>query len=401
MPPVNVQDSAHSDTRLSACARALRMSRPGLLGNLIGVWSRVTEVGSAVMRANQVAAALHRRVELVVAALVDAELALELEGGLLDLEPLRSIYGDYEWYLESQGRPASGGRARATAAQREGGRFVAREWNRELPDALAGLGGTAHIADLAEAVGSQPKTIRPHLRLLVDGGTLVDLGHGRFTTGAGASADQRPVPEPGPAPVPAPTSATSTTAISPAIAHESIAAQARANARDQRRPAPDTGAGTSADQRPTPALVPAPPTAAAPAYERCERLYRFWLAVVAESKAKVRDPGPLAGHDQVLRAVNTAMLAGASEEDLRRGLELLGVQCRARLDAGIPDPWWPLQYAWTPEVLKRAMDCQDEATARERALRLSRGSGSGGRRGGTGGVRTAPNEHYETKDVPV
>ena len=226
MPPVNVQDSALTDPRLTAAARALKISRWALFGQLICVWSRVTQRGSAVMPVAQVAAAIGRSAEKTVDALVDAELAELTMLGNLDLELMRSLYGDFEWYSEERGRASAGGKKRAATADRDGGKFVARDWALEIPRALENRGGRAHIEQLAEQLGTQRKTIRANLSQC-DG--VVDIGDGWLAletttdqrppapeTSDGTSARQRPVTDTAPAPASATSAIATATAMSTA-----------------------------------------------------------------------------------------------------------------------------------------------------------------------------------------
>src|SRR5690606_14475381 len=102
------------------------------------------------------------------------------------------------------------GRARAAGAQREGGRFVARDWDTEVTAALLDAPAGRHIDELVEAIGTTRKTLRQHLRRLVATDKLVSCGAGMYALPASAghqrptstppAPHQRPVPEPAPAP---------------------------------------------------------------------------------------------------------------------------------------------------------------------------------------------------------
>lgn len=131
------------------------------------------------------------------------------------------------------------------------------------------------------------------------------------------------------------------------------------------------------------------------------RLYERHRAVVARHAPAraVRDLGSMAVLHTIREAVQHPLLRDQPPEELERALDLLGVQCQAKADAGEDDPWWLLRNAWSPRVLVDALAMPDERTARTRATRGR--SGPRGRGAPRPGSRTAAQEDYTTEDLPV
>jgi hypothetical protein len=103
-------------------------------------------------------------------------------------------------------------------------------------------------------------------------------------------------------------------------------------------------------------------------------LYEKHVAVVAS--VAPRGAVKLLGAVNVLHKIRECLNHPAIREQepaaIERALELLGVQAKAKADAGEADPWWLLENAWSPGVLEKALACRDEDTARQRAVRRSR-----------------------------
>jgi hypothetical protein len=128
------------------------------------------------------------------------------------------------------------------------------------------------------------------------------------------------------------------------------------------------------------------------------RLYRYWRAVSdrCAPAGSVRDPGEMAGRDRVLRALNHPELRKVSAERIEKALDVVGIQCEEKAKAGDADPWSLLASAWSPGVLVAALECPDEKTARQRAVRRSQGKPSPGSRPG---VKTGPNASYRDRGI--
>jgi hypothetical protein len=147
--------------------------------------------------------------------------------------------------------------------------------------------------------------------------------------------------------------------------------------------------GTAQFAPPVPVPVPVPPNLSPPAPAGAHaygpepkpdaatgtglytRLYEQHRAVVDRHApaGAVRDLGPIAVLHTIREAVQHPLLRDQSPEELERALDLLGVQCQAKADAGEDDPWWLLRSAWQPRVLADAIAMPDVATAKTRATR--------------------------------
>lgn len=97
MARIIVNDSIHSDLRLTLAARKLGISRDRLVVSLMRVWFLVTEWPSTHVRVGILIAALRCRPERTIAVLVDTGLAFEVEdSGALDIAPLRAFFSDLQ-----------------------------------------------------------------------------------------------------------------------------------------------------------------------------------------------------------------------------------------------------------------------------------------------------------------
>ncbi len=428
MPAVNILEGTFDDPRIGLCARTLRMSQPAMLVKLARVWSYVTRVGNAILEAAEVALIVGKHLDAVSDALVQHRLATRTDDHeLLDLGPMRELYGDYEWYREEQGRATAGGRKRAATAERDSGRFTARDWRTEIPQALAQLGGRAHITDLAEALHCQRKTIRHHLQHAINDGIVIDLSSGMFALPeqvepvpaphqrpAPAShqrpapaSHQRPVPAPHQRPAPAPadpehqrptSSGTSATSAMPMSTSHSTSRETKAqsqthahasspSAADQSRSpvdcerSSDTKANTGPQTEATADSSTASSRATPSVAERSQALYQAWRQIIADIEAErgtihVRDPGPMAGPYRANEALSHPELAALSDRQVKHGLALLAEECKAKADAGEEDPWRLLESAWSPRVLRRALDAGTPERARKRAVKHPRANGN-------------------------
>jgi hypothetical protein len=103
-------------------------------------------------------------------------------------------------------------------------------------------------------------------------------------------------------------------------------------------------------------------------------LYVHWQIVVDRHApaGAVKDPGSMAVLHVIREALHHPLLRQCSPEELERALDLLGIQCQAKADAGEDDPWSLLRNAWHPRVLADALAMPDEETARVRATKRSR-----------------------------
>jgi hypothetical protein len=294
MAAVLVQDSAYTDPRLTACARALRMSRPALLVAVMQLWSRVQAQGHARLRVELVAGAMGKRPPAVSAAFGLYELAVA-DGDVIDLSPLEDLFGDV---------------AAVAAAPSEHGTIREREREKKRRQ-------------------RERQRDNHELSLGTDGGQTGDNG-----------GDSRGhVPGTTPSPFSPPTTPPNTP--SPKIPPP------RAHLRDLGQ----TDAGSGLGQ-----------------YTRLYEKHRAVVAAIAPAGAV-----KLLGAVNVLHAsrecLNHPSIREQGQAEIERALELLGVQAKAKADAGETDPWWLLENAWSPGVLEKALKCGDEATARHRAVR--------------------------------
>lgn len=110
------------------------------------------------------------------------------------------------------------------------------------------------------------------------------------------------------------------------------------------------------------------------------RLYEYHRSVVSRYApvGALRDLGPVAVLHTIRETLLSPLLRERTPEELERGLEMLGVQAKAKADAGEDDPWWPLRSAWSPRVLADALAMPDEQTAKTRAVKRLRGGPRGG-----------------------
>jgi hypothetical protein len=117
-------------------------------------------------------------------------------------------------------------------------------------------------------------------------------------------------------------------------------------------------------------------------------LYEYRRSVVAryeEAGKYVRDLGAMGERHIIERAVwhPQLVVAGADgkrgirpEAELRHALDMIGAQADEKARAGEDTSWSLLANAWSPEVLVRGLACPDEKTARQRAVKRSRGGQS-------------------------
>jgi hypothetical protein len=107
-----------------------------------------------------------------------------------------------------------------------------------------------------------------------------------------------------------------------------------------------------------------------------DELFAHHLAVCESSApaAQLKRPTLLATRHVILEAINHPRIREASPEELKRAIDTLAIQGKAKADAGDDDPWWPLRSAWSPGVLADALAMPDEQTARTRAVKRSQGS---------------------------
>lgn len=329
MPAVNVQDSAHTDPRLTACARALRMSRPALLVSCMQLWGRVLSQGRAVMRVELVAGALGKRPAAVGAALGLYELAT-VDGDLLDLTPMADMFG---------GPPG------AVAERTDAGadtKLQARR-DRVAREVLDALGNdTLTRRELAAKVCRRRSLTLDVVRELVAAGSLAAEGQSVRVAVPSSVTESAPVPTEVPV----------------------------------RNSKNGSGSGSvpSPFSPPTPPSYtptlenPSPPGARDPG--QFTRLYAKLNTVVATvaPQGAVRLLGAVNVLHSIRECLNHPAIREQGEADIERALELLGVQAKAKADAGDPDPWWLLENAWSPGVLEKALKCRDEDTARRRAV---------------------------------
>ena len=107
------------------------------------------------------------------------------------------------------------------------------------------------------------------------------------------------------------------------------------------------------------------------------QLYERHRAVVASvaPKGAVKLLGAVNVLHKIRECLNHPSVREQDQAAIERALELLGVQAKAKADAGESDPWWLLENAWSPGVLEKALACRDEDTARMRAVKRPRGGG--------------------------
>jgi hypothetical protein len=298
MPAVKVQDGAYTDPRLTACARALRMSRPALLVAVMQLWSRVQAQGHTRLRVELVAGAMGKRPPAVSAAFGLYELAVA-DGDVLDLDPLGDLFGDVPFAVSD---PSENDSSREREREKKRRQRERRRGNQDL----------------------SPGT---------DGGQTGDNdGDGRGH-----------VPGTTPSPFPPPTTPPNTPSpkIPPPRAHLRDPGQA------------DAGSGLGQ-------------------YTQLYEKHRAVVAAVAPAGA-VKLLGAVNVLHSIRECLNHPAIREQGQAEIERALELLGVQAKAKANAGETDPWWLLENAWSPGVLEKALKCRDEETARQRAVRSSRG----------------------------
>lgn len=119
------------------------------------------------------------------------------------------------------------------------------------------------------------------------------------------------------------------------------------------------------------------------------RLYEYHRSVVARyaPAGAVRDLGAVGVRHEIRECLHHESLLvqgpGGEKrprppEEIERALDVLGIQAKAKADAGEPDPWWPLRKAWKPGTLVEALAMPDAEVAKGRAVRRSRASPRGG-----------------------
>jgi hypothetical protein len=284
MPPVSVHESAYTDPRMTACARALRMSRPALLVAVMQIWSRVQAQGHARLRVELVAGAIGKRPPAVSAAFGLYELAV-VDGDVLDLEPLGDLFGDVATVAAAPSEN-DGSRERERDKKRR-----QRERQRDSYELSPGTNGGQTGDNDGDRRGHVPNTPSPK------------------------------IPPP------------------------------RAHLRD---PGPaDAGSGLGQ-------------------YTQLYEKHRAVVAAAAPAGA-VKLLGAVNVLHSIRECLNHPAIREQGQADIERALELLGVQAKAKADAGEADPWWLLENAWSPGVLEKALKCRDEETARHRAVRRQSG----------------------------
>jgi hypothetical protein len=326
MPAVNVRESAHTDPRLTACARALRMSRPALLVAVMQLWSRVQAQGHTRLRVELVAGAMGKRPPAVSAAFGLYELAVA-DGDVLDLDPLGDLFGDVPAVVSSAAENGSSREREREKKRRQ------RERQRDNQDLSPGTDGGQTRDNDGDSRGHVPGT--------------------------------------SPSPFPPPTTPPNTP--SPKIPPP------RAHLRDPGQAEAGSGLGQ---------------------YTRLYEKQRAVIEAVAPAGAV-----KLLGAVNVLHSIRECLhhpaISEQSEAAIERALELLGVQAKAKADAGETDPWWLLENAWSPGVLEKALKCGDEATARHRAVRRNQGPRHASHSRQTTLTSLPPRSAEEFHDVPV
>lgn len=131
------------------------------------------------------------------------------------------------------------------------------------------------------------------------------------------------------------------------------------------------------------------------------RVYEHWAATIARvvPPGQVRVLGPQNVLHEIRECLNHKRVHGAPEADVLRAIDILAVESQARAEAGEAKPWWALEKAWSPGVLREALTTVDAVEARTRATRGR--SGPRGRGAPRPGSRTAAQEDYTTEDLPV
>lgn len=238
MARVSIETRAFHDPRLTVAGRILRLSAPALGWKLAFAWSYVTEAADSSMALDQVAACIGRNPDDVRTALVRADLAVTRDPETLDLEPMRALFGDYEWLEEKRATAETGGKVRADTAERgDGGRFQRRDVPHELVTLLAD-GRPRTRAELISELRVRRGRLYREVTALLNEGTIAEHESGSVAL---ARRTAEPAAEP----------------VSVATAEPVSAATAEPVPAPPRNPAPSS------------ALAPAP--APAPARERAGR----------------------------------------------------------------------------------------------------------------------------------
>jgi hypothetical protein len=327
MPPVSVQESAYTDPRLTACARALRMSRPALLLACMQIWSRVLAQGHTRLRVELVAGAMGKRPPAVSAAFGLYELAV-VDGDVLDLEPLDDLFGPVPGVLVATVEHGSSYRERERQKKRR-----QRERQRDSGELSPGTDEGQTGDNDGDRRGHVPGTTPP------------------------------------PFPPPTPPPNTPSPKIPPPRAHLRDPGQ--------------TDAGSGLGQ-----------------YTRLYEKHRAVVAAAAPAGA-VKLLGAVNVLHSIRECLNHPAIREQGQAEIERALELLGVQAKAKADAGEADPWWLLENAWSPGVLEKALKCRDEETARHRAVRRNQGPRHAGHARQTTLTSLPPRSAEEFHDVPV
>lgn len=344
---ISVDPLAFIDVRFDALAKSLRCSRDSALVRMMRVWHMCTELETDRLSAALLGPALRCKPERAPGILEACEL-----GEVVDDDVVR-IRGTNEKRTGWKGTQ----RERAEAPARLDG---PRDLEAEIVASVAAKPAKSGN-EIVRRLGARRATVLRAFNKLWDSGTLVRDGSGMVVvpgSDAGGSGNQQSgsgnqVVPPPPTPSPSPRNPL---AGVPAHAREPV-------------PVP------AGEPEPHPRNAPAALARAAesiqsePSHDRYLTLYKAWRAIVEREGAKARDPGPVAGRSAVHAALAAPELAGVTDAEVEHGLDMLGVQARALDQTGSRDPWWLLSSAWSPRVLRAAIDVPDERTARARALR--------------------------------
>ncbi len=272
MPAIKLQDCVYDDPKIALCAKELRLSHERLIVKLGRLWSYVTRLGDALVGTDEIAHIVGRHPDKVAQALLRHSIAsgMDEDGGLLDLDPMREWYGDYEWYVEQRESAPNGGRKRAATAKRQSGRFAARDWQTDINAALSASDGEAHINEIADALNTRPNRVRPHLEEMVGDGLIDALGGGLYAlVEPAAPAAEGDTPTAGTSGAPAATTSGSVPTVPAVTSGNEPLVPAATSGNHQRQtsgtsaiptpiptPTPPNGGGPEAQTSPTPLLFP-------------------------------------------------------------------------------------------------------------------------------------------------
>lgn len=352
---ISVDPMAFVDVRFDALAKALRCGRDSALVRMMRVWHMCTELETDRLSSALLGPALRCKPDRVAGILEAVEL-----GELVD-EQLVRIRGTNEkrtgWKSTQRERAEASGTARA------------RDLEAEILASLAECPASSRNEVVGRLRARRANVYKAFSRLW-DSGTIVRDGSGMVVPAEPGNSSrnnleqfpEQPVPQP-PTPTPTPRN---TLAGVPAPAQEQFPEQV--TGRDQEQ-------GNTGDEPPS-----IQPTTTV---DRYTRLYEHWRRVVTHERAKVRDPGHIAGRVAVHGALAAPELAGVTDAEVEHGLSMLGVQASALAQEGEQDPWWLLSSAWSPKVLRAAIDVPDTKTARARALRRNKSGNKGRQRHST------------------